>query len=148
LRLLGLALIASALAVSTPAAVAVEPLSAADVLSRLASDTNSQQRDAWYNANAKGKAVVWVAPVFNVMTFGLVIVSMRAADNGLVACQVPKRLEAAGKKVSKGEAVLCAGRIDNYERMGGAALVNVVADDFVIGQEKIDAWQKAQKRSP
>ena len=29
----------------------------------------------------------------------------------------------------------------------GATLVNVIADDFIIGQEKIDSWQKAQKTS-
>jgi hypothetical protein len=146
MRPLGLALAASALAAST--SVAAEPLlSAEDVLSRLTSDSTSEQRDAWYNATAKGKAVAWVAPVFGVTTFGLVIVSMRATDRGLIACQVPKRLEAAGKKVNKGETVLCVGRIDNYERMMGAALVNVVADDFIIGKEKIDAWEKAQKKS-
>jgi hypothetical protein len=146
MRPLGLALTASALVASV--AGAAEPqLSAEEVLSRLTSDSTGAQRDAWYNATAKGKTVAWVAPVFNVTTFGLVIVSMRATDRGLIACQVPKRLEAVGRKVDNGETVLCAGRIDNYERMMGAALVNVIANDFVIGKENIDAWQKAQKTS-
>ncbi|MBX9830193.1 MAG: hypothetical protein K2Y27_35005 [Xanthobacteraceae bacterium] len=34
----------------------------------------------------QGKVVTWVAPAFNVLTFGCAIVSMRADDNGLVAC--------------------------------------------------------------
>ncbi|HVG51173.1 MAG TPA: hypothetical protein VM867_06025, partial [Xanthobacteraceae bacterium] len=94
----------------------------------------------------EGKRVVWVAPVFNVTeAFGLVIVNTRPVDRGLIGCNLPKRFEAAGKKANKGDIVLCAGKIDNYERMMGTALVNVNADDLVVGQQNIDAWQKKRK---
>ena len=147
MRLLGLALAASTLATSM--AVAAEPmLSAEEVLSHLTSESAAGQRDAWFNTNAKGHAVTWVSPVFNVTpSFGLVIVNARATDRGLFACQVPKRLEAIARKVKEGEAVLCAGHVESYERLLGAAIVNVVADDFVVGKENIDSWQKARNKS-
>jgi len=146
MRLLGLALVASALAASM--AVAGEPmLSAEEVLSRLTGELAAEQRDAWFNTNAKGKVVTWVAPVFDVTSIGPVLVNARATERGLFACEVPKRLETTAKKLKAGQAVLCAGRIESYERLFGAAIVNVVADDFVVGEENIDTWQKAQKKN-
>ena len=134
-------------AILAPAAVAQEPtLSAEDVILRLVNETSSEKRDEWYKT-IEGKPVAWAAPVFSVSaSFSLVIVSMRPVDRGLIACNLPKRLEAAGRKVKQGDTVLCAGRIDNYERMMGAALVNVEAEDFVVGKDNIDAWQKARTK--
>ena len=135
--------------VSTASTVAAQPVpSAEEIILHLVNESSSEKRDAWYNANIQGKPVVWVAPVFNVTTaFGLTIVNTRPVDRGLIACNLPKRFEAAGKKVNKGDTVLCAGRIDNYERMMGTALINVEADNFVAGKDNIDAWEKAQKKS-
>ena len=88
------------------------------------------------------------SPVFHVPpSFGLVIVNARATDRGVFACQVPSVLHAIAKKVKEGQAVLCAGRIESYERFLGAANVNVIADDFVVGKENIETWQKAQKKN-
>jgi hypothetical protein len=146
MHLFGLALAATVLAASV--AVAAEPMpSAEDVMSRLTGELTDEQREAWFDSSAKGKAVTWVAPVFNVTTsFGLVFVNGRVSDRGLFACEVPKRLEANAKRAKAGEVVLCAGRVEGYERYSGAAIVNVIADDFVVGQRNIDAWEKAQKQ--
>jgi len=147
MRLLGLALATTAFAASV--AVAEEPMfSAEEVLTRLTGESAAKQRDAWFNTNAKGKIVTWVAPVFDVTpSFDIVLVNARVTESGLFGCVVPKRHEATAKKVEKGQAVLCAGRIESYERMLGAAIVNVIADDFVVGKENIETWQKAQNKS-
>jgi hypothetical protein len=146
MQLLGLALAASALAAAV--AIAAEPKpSAEEVFSRLTGELTDEQREAWFDSSAKAKAVAWVAPVFNVMaSFGLVVVNGRVSERGLFACEVPERLEANAKRVKESEVVLCAGRIEGYERYSGAAIVNVIADDFVVGKRNIDAWEKAQKQ--
>lgn len=147
MRAIGLALAASAALAASDAPAQEKMLSAADVITRLVEESDSGKRDAWYDADVKGKAVTWVAPVFNTSTtFGNMIVNTRPIERGLIACGVPKRFEAAVKKVEKGETVLCAGRIDNYERMMGVALVNVTADTIVIGKDNIEAWEKARKK--
>jgi hypothetical protein len=146
MRVFGLAL--SAFALSASVAVAQSSLTAEEVLSRIADEPTTLQRDAWFNANAKGKTVAWTAPTFNVTpAFSIVIVNTRPTERGLIACRVPENFHAAAKKIQKDEIVLCVGEIEDYEQMMGAALVNVIGKTVIVGKDKIEAWQKAQKKS-
>lgn len=121
--------------------------SAEDVVSRLTGDVTDEQREVWFNSNAKGKVVAWVAPVFNVTpAFDVVLVNIKVSDRGLIGCNVPDRFKEKASAVTAGEPVLCAGRIEGYERLMGAAIVNVIADDFVVGTKSIDAWKKSHEK--
>lgn len=146
MRLLGHVLVASTLASSF--ALAAEPaLKATEVLARLVEKESDAQRKAWFDAHARGKSVAWTAPVFNVTTFGLVLVNTKVSDRGLIACHVPERLAQRARALKAGEPVLCVGRVEDYERLLGAALVNVKGEDVVIGAAAIAAWEKARQRS-
>ncbi|HEX4894495.1 MAG TPA: hypothetical protein VFV47_14530 [Hyphomicrobiaceae bacterium] len=142
MRQLMFAVMASMLA--APLAIAADlSLPAEDVIARLSGNTPEAERDAWFDATAKDKTVAWAAPVFNVTTaFDTVLVNTRVGERGLIACEVPKRLEAKAKKAIQGERALCVGRIEGYERLMGAALINIAADDFIVGEADIAAWEK------
>lgn len=131
------------------AAAAEPPLTAEDALAKLTADeTTSAQRESWFEANAKGKSVIWEAPVFNVTPSAeLVLVNAKVSSRGLFACNVPKRLQAAASAVKPGEPVLCKGRIEDFETLGGAAIVNIAADDFVAGAKAIETWRAAPSRA-
>jgi hypothetical protein len=145
----GLAVAAlAAFALTATAAMAQPALTAEAVIARILEEPTTLQRETWFNTNAKGKTVAWTAPVFNVTpSFSIVLVNTRPTERGLIACQVPEKLHATAKKLQSGETVLCAGRIESYETLMGAALINVTANAFIVGKEKIDAWEKAQKKS-
>jgi hypothetical protein len=145
MRVLVLATLASMLA--APVANCEDLLlPAEDVIARLRGDTPQSERDAWFDATSKDKTVAWAAPVFNVTTsFNIVLVNARVGDGGLIACKVPKHLDSKAKRVIRGERVLCVGRIEGYERLMGAALINVAAADFIVGDADIEAWQKQRK---
>lgn len=147
MRQLELAL-AGLMTLASSFALAAEPApSAEDVVSRLIGEDTDEQRKAWFSSNAKGKVVAWVAPVFNVTpAFDVVLVNIKVSDRALIGCNVPDRFKVKARAVSAGEAVLCVGRIEGYERLMGAAIVNVIADDFVVGTKSIDAWKKAQRK--
>jgi phospholipase/lecithinase/hemolysin len=148
MRMFGLSVLAFVFSASAAFAQSPSPLTAEEALSRVLDEPTTLQRDAWFDANAKGKVVAWTAPVFAVNpSFSIVIVTTRPTERGLVACTVPESFHAAAKKIPKGETVLCVGVVEDYERMLGAALINVTANEVIVGKDKIDAWQKAQKKS-
>jgi len=147
MRVLGLSLLAFVFSASVAVAQSPSPVTAEDALSHILDEPTTLQRDAWFDANAKGKVVAWAAPVFDVNpSFSIVIVTTRPTERGLVACTVPEAFHAAAKKLKKDEAVLCVGVVEDYEQMLGAALINVNAKEVIVGKDKIDAWQKAHKK--
>ncbi len=132
---IGLCLIASAASADGPAAE--------EVIARLTD--GSADAAAWFEANAKDRLVTWVAPAFNVQDAGVVIVSGKVSDRGLFGCVLPDHMAAAAESVSTGEPVLCSGRIEDFETLGGAAIVNIAAEEIIVGADKIDARLKAAK---
>lgn len=131
MRRLGAIVVVATLALGNNAAA--QTLKHADVIESMNSQTSSRRRDAWFDANAKGKRVTWSGTIMDVTRGVFKDVQLDVKEDGsskIFECKVDAtryQLQLDVQQMASGERVACRGTVRKYIRLFGEIRIDVNA---------------------